>query len=254
MKISPSFFGRYHPLAFLILLSLFSTGQAEEKKIYIGVERNKVPYTYFNSEREMTGIIAEEVKELCLLVSANCNFVTGEVNNLLADLRAFKLHAVIVLDAFILPEIDEVKFSHPLCKIKPVFVQKVNDSKKKEIADFKGTTIGVQQGSLLHIYLLENYSSTAQLKPYTQLENAVFDLLSGRINSLFTDSAFYKDRIEKTTFSHKDNPSRLIAFSVGTPEIPETSMSLAFRKNNKELLQRIKTLQSPFAPTCESLL
>lgn len=39
-------------------------------------------------------------------------------------------------------------------------------------ADFRGMTIAVQEGSIYHIYLLDEYSSVARIKAYPFMSNA----------------------------------------------------------------------------------
>lgn len=251
---------RYYLSLILYILLGGSNAIAEEmKQLYIGVERNRVPFAYLNSEQEVTGSLVNEINKICKTLNAKCNFMTGEVDTLLEDLRAFKLHGVLLIDSFVIPKIDKIQLTESICKTKPIFIQKRSDTVKTKIEEFKGSIIGVKKGSLLHLYLLENYNSLAQLKPYEQLENAVFDLYSGRIHSLFADNAFFMERVANTSLGKESNPDQLVAQKIGEPEISGKTMTLAFRKGDKEALTsfflfKIKELQSsPNFPLCDSL-
>lgn len=246
----------------LLLFIMFATNSviAEEiKQLTIGVERNRVPFAYLDSEQEVNGSLVNEIKKICKASNAKCNFVTGEIDKLLVDLRAFKIHGVLIIDSFVIPQIDKIQLTESICKANPVFIQKSSATIKTKIEEFKGSIIGVKKGSLSHLYLLENYNSLAQLKPYEQLENAVFDLYSNRIQSLFADNAFFMERVANTSLVNESNPDQLVAQKIGEPKISGKTMALAFRKGDKEALTslfllKIKELQSsPNFPLCDSL-
>ena len=254
----------YFLLISLFILVLFSqlilaiSNEDNENKVvsYIGVEDKKIPYSYLGENKELKGILIDQVKTLCNHLNMRCHFVTGEIDSLLSKLKTRELKFVLIQDSFILPKIDQVILTPSICQIKPIFLQKKTaELKVKAKKDFKGKIIGVQRASLLHLYLLENYNSFATLRPYIQLESAVFDLISGRIDMLFVDEAFVKNRVLTTSFGKNGNPLELIILNIDTVKITRPTMTLALRENDKQIMQQIKNiLNQSKIEFCSSLL
>ena len=253
---------------YLLIISLFILGlfsqlvlavsnnvDGNKAIFYIGVEDKRIPYSYLGEDKKPMGILIDQVKTLCHHLDTKCHFVTGEMEHLLSKLRARELNFILIQDFFILPKIDKIILTPPICNIKPVFLQKKLAKLKVKAKDFKGKIIGVQRASLLHLYLLENYNSFATLKPYIQLESAVFDLISGRIDALFADEAFIKKRVLTTSFGESGNPLALISLNIETVKITKPTMRLAFREDDKKIMQQIKNiLDQSKIESCSNLL
>ncbi|EIJ36881.1 substrate-binding periplasmic protein [Thiothrix nivea] len=227
----------------------------EKTKLYIGIVQNRQPYTYLDKEKRPKGILIERLNTLCSQIKADCEYVAGESEQLLTDLQTYRIQGMLIIDSFVVPDVDHIKLTSPLCEIKPLFLQRQNDARKKA-EDFKGTTIGVGHGSLLHLYLLDEYSSLARIHPYLTLESGVFDLVSGRIDALFTDEAFFQARVAKTALASQTNPARLMSSAVGKPDFPATSMTLAVRERDQALLSSLEKAikASGKIASCSSLL
>ncbi len=229
--------------------------KVEKKQLYIGVETHRIPYSYVNDEQQVRGILVEAATQLCERINAQCTFVTNHFSSLLQQLATQQLHAVINIDTVLLPKIDKLRVSAPLCRIIPVFIQQ-KSSNKKVPDDFKNTTIGVLEGSLLHFYLLDHYSSLARLKAYPVLESGVFDLISGRIDALYADEAFFQQRVATTSLVRDITPPLLIAEQDEQAVLAPISMALALRENDNELFSTIEKALSDKnqPPDCASLL
>jgi ABC-type amino acid transport substrate-binding protein len=254
------------PLLFLITYGLtatltaketadFEEKKGEKKKLYIGIETHRIPYSYVNDQQKKQGILVEATTQLCERINAHCTFVTDNFPSLLQQLANHQLHAVINIDTVILPKIDKLKLSIPLCRINPVFIQQ-KSSDKKTFSDFKNTTIGVLEGSLLHFYLLDYYSSLTRIKAYSVLESAVFDLTSGRIDALYADEAFFQQRVATTSLAHKITPPIFIDEQREQPTLAPITMALVLRENDNELFtlfeKALSVKKQP--PDCTRLL
>lgn len=209
---------------------------AEKAQLYIGIAKNRQPYAYMDKAQQPQGTLLEKLDTLCDKIGASCKYVAGNFDQLLKDIQAYKLHGLLIIDHFVAPEIDRIRLTPPLCQLQPVFIQR-QDNLREQQEDFRGTTIGVGYGSLLHLYLLDEYSSLSRLRPYYTLENGVFDLVSGRIDALFAEQAFFRARVAPTALTNPDNPARLAIRKIGAPEFPATSMTLAVQERNQELLK-----------------
>lgn len=239
----------------LLACSLGSPALALEPNttLFIGIEKNRRPYTYLDEEQNPKGILLDAFLPLCKTIGVQCNFVAGDVYSLLDGIKNYELHGFIAIDSFFIPDVDKIKLTPPICKLKPVFIQRASEPARQKPEDFKKTTIGVLEGSLLHFYLLDEYSSFSRLRPYTLLENGVFDLVSGRIDALFADDAFFKEQVLKTSLGQEGSKHQLVAFDLSAPKLPTTSMRIAIRERDSELLGKLgkALLQQTKGPTPE---
>ncbi len=223
-------------LSVCLLMPMSAQCQAKAKPLlYIGIEKNRSPYTNLDDRQQAYGILVDIVRHLCQTIKIECHFIAGNFDKLMHDLQTYRLDAIIVIDTVLLAKIDKLKLSPPLCNIQPVFIQKKSDERRTKREDFKQTTIGVLEGSLLHFYLLDEYSSHARLKPYPLLESGVFDLFSGKIDALFADQAFFNERVLKTALGRENSALTLIALRANEIELPATSMALVLKERDTEL-------------------
>ncbi len=213
------------------------TPTAEKRILTIGIPLARRPYAFLDAHKQPTGLLVSITQRVCETIKADCQFTAGGSDQLLQDLQASKLNALIVVDHFIVPEVDKVKLTPPLCKLTPSFIQKADAPARVKPEDFQGVSLAVQEGSIFHIYALDTYSSQARLKPYPFMDNAVFDLVSGRLDVLFADAAFIQSRITNTSLQG------YIKFTT-TPldaQLSITAMTIAVRDQDSDLLDTLNT-------------
>lgn len=247
------------PIALLLALCLLAApAHAEETQVselYIGFEKNRAPYAYLDEQQEPQGILIDSINELCTKLSAQCHFVADNFDTLIENLQIYQLNAVLVIDNFVSPPLDHLKLSDPLCSFQPAFIQKGTDKPRSKPEDFQGITIGIRDGSIMHLRLLEDYGSMAQIRPYPLLEAGILDLVSGRINVLFGEAAFFQARVTNTPLGNPNNPDYLHVSPLKNLELPATSMTLAIRENDTTGFADInKLLKKRPLLTCSELL
>lgn len=212
------------------------------RSIYIGVPESRYPYSYQDESSNNIGILIDRITNICNQSNLRCNFTSGNFHENLGRLHRFKVDAILLIDSVILPDIDQIKLTSPLCQHNPIFVKKVRLSLQKVLTneDLKNTTIGVPKDSLFHLYALDNYYSFASIRPYEVLESGVFDIHSGRIDILFAEETFYNARIGKTPLAHRHSRFWLKKLQSDAVKLPGTLMTLAIR-NDDELLDKINS-------------
>lgn len=243
---------------FITLLVLFSTSlQAQkQKKLYIGIEKNRIPYSDLDDTKQAQGILVSAVRALCDDIDADCEFVSGRFDTLLNKLQTYQINGVILIENLVIPEFDNIKTTAPLCIRQPVLIHKPDPNQVQNKEGFSGKTIGVMEGTLTHLYLLDEYSSNARLKPYFLLENGVFDLVMNRIDTLAVNLSFFKQRVQNTHVGQNIAVKQMLSRFKEDSEYPDTSMTLALRASDTELYQKISKAQANRGrPTyCSNLL
>ncbi len=248
---------------YLIVISgcllLSFSGHAQENlektpvdtQLFIGIQDNRMPYSFFDQEQQPQGVMVESITRLCQQIDAECNFVTADFDQLLHQVQTLQINGLAIIDSLVLPEIDQLSLTKPLCLPEIVFIQRETDNPQTTPEDFRGNTLGALEGSLLHLHLLEEYDSNNRLKPYLVLESGIVDLLSQRVDALLTDRAFFQARVTDV----KLDKEGLTAFKVEKAEISPL-MTLAVHRNNGELLDKLEKAiaTSGETPSCTTTL
>jgi len=179
-------------------------GQKQEQELfYFGMEINHMPYMGLGNNTKAVGLLITSISELCKKINIKCEFISDNFSKMLRDIRLDKLDALVIVDQLVLPKTDKLQFTIPLCKVQPVFIHSSDLSSSLNIEDLSGTTIGVKEGTRLHFYLIQKYSTEVIIKPYSLLESGLFDLLTHRIDRLATDKAFASAHLANMFFAEK---------------------------------------------------
>ena len=228
-----------------------SANNDEARKLYFGIEENRLPYSELVKGINAEGILVETVRTLCQTMNAECHFVGGEPDLLLQMLQNHQLDALLVVDAILLPDIDKLQFTSPLCRIRPIFMQQQQYSSIEAVIN--SAIIGVQQDSLLHLYLLDEYAGNARLRTYSLLENGLFDLAFGRIDAVFAGQAFFHAHASRI----KKYLPTLKTVQMSEPTLAAGAMSVAVSQHNKALFnqleQAIQDLNGDNSPDCADM-
>ena len=238
-----------HALLLYVLCLPLKADEHKPTLMYIGIEQQRQPYAWIDKRQKAQGILVERLRQVCKKINAQCEFVAGDFYGLVQQIQTYQLHGVLVIDQFVFPEVDQLSLIAPLCQIEPVIIQSKAQQKRNKPEDFQRTILGVHQGSLLHFYLLDHYSSFAQLRPYETLESGIFDLIVGRIDALVADHAFYQSRVVATGLGAAHRNPSLVATPIMMEDFSGVSMTLAISKSDENLFnhlkQSIQTLSHP---------
>ena len=227
--------------------------------LLIGIPENRAPFIFLNKKQVIDGILIKPINDLCRHIHYDCVFITGDYYPMLGRLQTGGLQVLVVIDDVILPDIDQIKLTQPLCDIKPVFVQLDDGSKPatKEPNSFEGKRLGVLAGSTMHLQLLDHYSEFASIRPYELMENGAFDLSFGRVDSLYTSEAFYLDKIKAQNLGSQISPQKkFTAVTMKKPASFPSGMRLAIPENETELLKKFDDAMTKenLGGSCSSLL
>ena len=227
--------------------------EASKLSLQIGIPIARRPYAYLDTQKQPAGTLIAVIQQVCQQIQANCEFTGGNTEQLLQDLQTIKLNAVLIVDDFIMPEVDNVKLTTPLCTLKPAFIQKAGAPPRHKPEDFRGSTLAMQEGSIFHIHLLDEYNSQARLKPYPFMENAIFDLVFGRLDALFADETLIQAQITQTALN---GYVEWMLTPTETADLYPTAMTLAIREQDHDLFKTLDSALSSIkeSQSCVSLL
>lgn len=234
-----------------LFISMLLSGVQAKESLYFGIMDNHRPHVYLDAAEQPSGSLIKTIKTLCDGFDADCNFSAGSFFNHLEELQSGQLNALLITDSVLLPNIDEIIFTPPLCKISPAFIYKVKQGKPafKSIDDIKNVTIGVHIDSSFHLYLLDEYYSHSRIKPYSLIESGVFDLANDRIDALLAEQAFFDAQVATTTLISKKKNYYLDTLSAEKIKLPFKTMSLALRAKDTALHETLSKAINSLGPT-----
>lgn len=235
--------GQLITLCLWLLCGVMASAQTpieEYSQLYLGIEDNRFPYTDLDQDRKPAGILLDYIDQLCEQIETDCEYVPIEFDRLLDDIKTFKLNGVIVIDSAQLTDNEQIKLISPLCQPTPVLIQRKNDSPFTKVEDVKKGTIGVLRGSSPHLHLLNYEKGDVTLKPYLVLESGVIDLVTGRIEALLADAAFFQARVGNTILGQTEENTRLIAAKADMAGFPTSNITIAIQNNHVAQMTKLE--------------
>lgn len=234
----------------LLANTLFPSAQGEEF-LYFGITDNHRPHVYLNNQEKPSGTLIKTIQTLCESLDKTCSFSVGSLFGHLEALQSGQINGLLVTDSVLIPAVDEIIFTPPLCNISPVFIYNVKNGKPafKSVDDIKKVTIGVHINSSFHLYLLDEYYSHSRIKPYSLLESGLFDLASRRIDALLAEQSFFESRVATTTLVSKKKSNYFEMIAAEKIKLPFKTMSLALRAKDTALHETLTKAINALGPT-----
>ena len=178
-----------------LTLSLTITQIQATDSIRFGLEATYPPFEFIGEDNKLTGFDVELANAICVEIKASCSFNIQPFDSLIPGLKFRRIDAVISGMDITPTRLEQVDFSDPYYENSAVFISaKSNNFSKAD--DFKGKTIGVQNGTTHQVYLIDTLEKQgAKLRPYDNVQNALLDLTNDRVDAVFSDTAVAKDWI-----------------------------------------------------------
>lgn len=201
-------------------------------KLVVGLSADYPPYEFtakVDGKTEYVGIDIEIAKKLAKDLGVKLEIKNMSFDSLLVALETNKVDAIISAMNPTPERKASVDFSDIYYSGKQyIVINKKDASKYKDLADFKGQTVGAQNGSLQYNLVKDQMPGTT-VKGLSKLNNLVLALQSGKINGIAME--------EPTAKAYVANNNQLLAFDPGfSVNSDQTGSAIAFRKNSPALV------------------
>lgn len=201
-------------------------------KLVVGLSADYPPYEFtakVDGKTEYVGIDIEIAKRLAKDLGVKLEIKNMSFDSLLVALETNKVDAIISAMNPTPERKASVDFSDIYYSGKQyIVINKKDASKYKNLADFKGQTVGAQNGSLQYNLVKDQMPGTT-VKGLSKLNNLVLALQSGKINGIAME--------EPTAKAYVANNNQLLAFDPGfSVNSDQTGSAIAFRKNSPALV------------------
>jgi octopine/nopaline transport system substrate-binding protein len=203
-------------------LAVVGPAQAQDlpKEIRIGTEGAFAPFNFTNPDGTLGGFEIELADDLCKRIEIPCKVEAQSYDSLIPSLNAGKIDAIMAAMQ-ITPKREEViAFSLPYSSTGQTFATTKDNSLAglpdtgkvfslqsneagalEEIEKLKplleGKTIGVQGGAISEAFLEKYMNGVVTLRAYKSTEQHDLDLISGRLDAVFTSPAYLATSIKK---------------------------------------------------------
>ncbi|TIQ35107.1 MAG: transporter substrate-binding domain-containing protein [Mesorhizobium sp.] len=217
--------------AAMLALGAGSAGAAE--KIKIGTEGAYPPFNTITPDGKVEGFDIDIANALCAQMKVECEIVTQDWDGIIPALQAKKFDAIIASMSITEERKKQVAFTHKYYTTPLSLVAlKDSDIASTEPAALAGKTVGAQASTTQANYAQDVYAKAgAEAKLYPTQEEAVTDLLNGRLDAVISDKFVLVDWMKKAS----DGCCKLVGDVKGT----ETEAGIAVRLEDTALRDRL---------------
>lgn len=202
-------------------------------KIKIGTEGAYPPFNSLTADGKLVGFDIDIANALCAQMKAECEFVTQDWDGIIPALQAGKFDAIVASMSITEERKKQVAFTDkyyttPLA----VVALKDSDLTSTEPAALAGKTVGAQASTTQSIYAQDFYTPAgADVKQYPTQEEAVQDMLNGRLDAIISDKFVLVDWMK----SASNDCCKLVGDVAGT----ETETGIAVRLDDNALREKL---------------
>ncbi|MFC3205986.1 ABC transporter substrate-binding protein [Aquamicrobium soli] len=209
-------------------------GTASAEKIKIGTEGAYPPFNSLTADGKLEGFDIDIANALCAQMKADCEFVVQDWDGIIPALQAGKFDAIIASMSITEERKKQVAFTKKYYTT-PLAVAALKDSElaATDPDAMAGKTVGAQASTTQAIYAQDFYTKAgADVKLYPTQEEAVQDLMNGRLDAVISDKFVLTDWLKN---SSDGSCCKLIGDVKGT----ETEAGIAVRQGDDALREKL---------------
>ena len=173
-----------------LAVTVFMVGSAlAQDKLKLGTEGAYPPFNTITADGKLEGFDIDVGNALCAEMKVECEWVTQDWDGIIPALQGKKFDALIASMSITEERKKQVAFTNKYYTT-PLAVVALKDSPlaSTEPADLAGKTIGAQAGTTQATYADDVYAKAgAEAKSYPTQEEAVADLINGRLDAVVSD-------------------------------------------------------------------
>ena len=175
--------------AVLAITALMAGSALAQDKLKLGTEGAYPPFNTVNAAGKLEGFDIDIGNALCSEMKVECEWVTQDWDGIIPALQGKKFDALIASMSITEERKKQVAFTDKYYTT-PLALVALKDSPlaSTEPADVAGKTVGAQAGTTQETYAGDVYvKAGAEVKSYPTQEEAVTDLINGRLDAVISD-------------------------------------------------------------------
>ncbi len=217
---------------------------ANSNSLLFATEATYPPFEFINSNGEAQGFDIDILKAMCMNMHKKCVFITQAWDSLIPGLKLGKFDVIFGAMAITSEREQQVNFTNSYYLNTGSLVG-AKSSHLSNSTVWKNKIFGVQGATTFDNYLQAKYSSLVEIKRYPNIQEALLDLESGRVDAVLGDTPLIKEWLKKDKNSEV---YELVGKPVEDAQFFGKGNGFAVKKGNtnllKELNQALNAIQS----------
>ncbi|MCV2510758.1 ABC transporter substrate-binding protein [Leclercia pneumoniae] len=170
-------------LPLLALMATSSVFAGETRELRFGVDPTFAPFESKNPQGDVVGFDIDLGNAICAKLQAKCFWVENNFDGIIPSLKARKFDAILSGMYITEKRKEQIAFSDKIYSGPAFLVARKNSLPDNSLAQLKGKTIGVEQGSAQETYANQKWRGEGvNVVAYQGADQVIRDLESGRID------------------------------------------------------------------------
>jgi len=217
----------------MLVISAGSLSAQAQEKLKIGTEGAYPPFNTMTADGKLVGFDIDIAEALCAKMKVECELVTQDWDGMIPALQARKFDAIIASMSITEERKKQVSFTNKYYTTPLSLVAlKDTDIASTEPAALAGKIVGAQASTTQADFAQDVYGKAgAEAKLYPTQEEAVADLMNGRLDAVLSDKFVLMDWMKKSS----DDCCKMVGDVKGT----ETEAGIAVRQEDNALREKL---------------
>lgn len=215
----------------LVLLSHVMFDAAQANPLVFATEANYAPFVYQDEQGQATGFDIELIQALCQQMQANCKIQQRPWDNLIGDLKRGQVQGIIGAFSITEERKKQIIFSDPIYMNQTSFILPQKSLPVTLDKLLKEKQVGVQDNTIYDHYLTKAGAKKIRFNRYGNIEEALYDLTTGRIEAALGDREVFKLWL-KQKIQDQRLQYQLLDIAL---DLDEQGYAIGIQKNNPEL-------------------
>ena len=217
-------------VAVLALGLAAGAGQAGDK-VRMATEGAYPPFNLIDASGQLKGFDVDIANALCAAMNAECTLVAQDWDGIIPALLAKKYDAIVASMSITPERRKKVSFTNKYYETPVRFVTKKGSGLQISKQGLKGKVFGAQRMTTGGDYAEQTYGDVAEVKLYDTYDNALLDLVNGRLDAVAADAIPLAEWLQK--------PDGMSFEFVGDPVKVDEGIGIAVRLEDTELLAKL---------------
>lgn len=170
------------------VMATVSVSFAAEKALKIGVEGAYPPFNEVDKDGNLIGFDVDIALALCAEMKRDCKLVQIDWDGLIPALKGRKIDAIAASMSATPERKKSIDFTDRYYRIPVKLVRKKGADVEFSEDAMKGKVIGVQTSTTFDKHMTDLFGKVADIKRYTSNEEALLDLIAGRVDAVAAES------------------------------------------------------------------
>ncbi|WP_345828177.1 ABC transporter substrate-binding protein [Erwinia sp. HDF1-3R] len=176
--------------ALMVMAGCAFGAQAKIEQVRFAVDPSYPPFESKTPQGKLVGFDIDLGNALCEQMQAKCVWVENQFDGMIPALKARKFDGILSDMGITEERMKQIDFSVPLYDTHVQLIARKGSGLLPTAGSLKGKTVGVEQGTIQERYARAKWQPYGvNVVPYGDQAQVESDLVSGRLDAVFTDAA-----------------------------------------------------------------